>query len=136
MEARRVVIATGAEWRRDGVGRMHGFAVPGFEAANVFTPDDIMAGKAVKGHVIIYDDDHYYMGGVIAEKLRRDGHEVAIVTPADLVSSWTAKTLESSHIQRRLMELGIKLLVKQDVVGFKGEHLDLACVFTGRLSQR
>jgi dimethylamine/trimethylamine dehydrogenase len=136
MGAGRVVLATGAEWRRDGVGRMHGFAVPGFEAANVFTPDDIMAGKTVKGPVIVYDDDHYYMGGVIAEKLRREGHEVAIVTPADLVSSWTQKTLEASHIQRRLLELGIELLVKQDVVGFKGDHVELACVFTGRVTQR
>ena len=136
MGASRVVIATGAEWRRDGVGRMHGFAVPGFAAANLFTPDDILAGKAVKGPVIVYDDDHYYMGGVIAEKLRRDGHEVTIVTPADLVSSWTQKTLEASHIQRRLMELGIDLLVKQDVVGFKGDHVELACVYTGRLSER
>ncbi|QEX17051.1 methylamine [Hypericibacter terrae] len=136
MGASRVVLATGAEWRRDGVGRMHGFAVPGFQGINVFTPDDIMAGKAVQGPVIVYDDDHYYMGGVIAEKLRRQGHDVAIVTPADLVSSWTQKTLESTHIQRRLLELGIELLVKQDVVAFKGDHVDLACVFTGRVTQR
>jgi len=136
MGASRVVIATGAQWRRDGVGRMHGFAVPGFEAANVLTPDDILAGKPVEGPVVIYDDDHYYMGGVLAEKLRRDGHEVAIVTPADLVSSWTQKTLEASHIQRRLMEQGIELLVKQDVAAFKGDHVELACVYTGRRSQR
>jgi dimethylamine/trimethylamine dehydrogenase len=136
MGASRVVLATGAEWRRDGVGRMHGFPVPGFQGINVFTPDDIMAGKAVQGPVVVYDDDHYYMGGVIAEKLRRQGHDVAIVTPADLVSSWTQKTLESTHIQRRLLELGIELLVKQDVVAFKGDHVDLACVFTGRVTQR
>jgi dimethylamine/trimethylamine dehydrogenase len=136
MGASRVVIATGAHWRRDGVGRMHGFAVPGLDAPNVFTPDDIMAGKPVKGPVVIYDDDHYYMGGVIAEKLRRDGHDVAIVTPADLVSGWTVKTLESTQIQRHLLELGIELVVKQDVVRFKGDHVELACVFTGKLSQR
>jgi dimethylamine/trimethylamine dehydrogenase len=136
MGASRVVIDTGAHWRRDGVGRMHGFAVPGLDAPNVFTPDDIMAGKPVKGPVVIYDDDHYYMGGVIAEKLRRDGHDVAIVTPADLVSGWTVKTLESTQIQRHLLELGIELVVKQDVVRFKGDHVELACVFTGKLSQR
>ncbi|HWA43503.1 MAG TPA: FAD-dependent oxidoreductase [Hypericibacter adhaerens] len=136
MGASRVVIATGADWRRDGIGRMHGFAVPGFETANVFTPDDVMAGKTIAGPVIVYDDDHYYMGGVIAEKLRRDGLEVAIVTPADLVSSWTQKTLEASHIQRRLLELGIELVVKQDVTAFKGDHVELACVYTGRRTQR
>ena len=28
----------------------------------VFTPDDMMDGKLPSGHVVIYDDDHYYMG--------------------------------------------------------------------------
>ncbi|MFZ5789231.1 MAG: FAD-dependent oxidoreductase [Pseudomonadota bacterium] len=134
--AAHVVIATGARWRRDGVGRTHGFAIPGFDAVNVFTPDDIIAGRRPTGPVIVYDDDYYYMGGVIAEKLRRDGLDVAIVTPADLVSPWTQKTLEASHIQRRLLELGIELLVKQDVAAFKGDHVELACAYTGRRSQR
>jgi dimethylamine/trimethylamine dehydrogenase len=134
--AAHVVIATGANWRRDGVGRTHGFAIPGFDAANVFTPDDIMADLRPTGPVIVYDDDYYYMGGVIAEKIRRHGLEVAIVTPADLVSPWTQKTLEATHIQRRLLELGIELLVKQDVVAFRGDHVELACVYTGRRSQR
>ena len=32
----------------------------------VFTPDDLMDGASPTGHVVIYDDDHYYMGGVMA----------------------------------------------------------------------
>ena len=45
MGAAHVVVATGAAWRRDGVGRAHSAAVPGFDRAGVYTPDDIMAGR-------------------------------------------------------------------------------------------
>src|SRR6185503_14030488 len=58
--ARHVAIATGSAWRRDGVGRDSGFPVPGFDAANVYTPDDIMTGPDPEGgSVIVWDDDHY-----------------------------------------------------------------------------
>ncbi len=39
----------------------------------VFTPDDIMAGRLPEGEVVLCDDDHYNMGGVIAERLARIG---------------------------------------------------------------
>ena len=64
-----VCLATGSEWRRDGVSRQHVVPMPIREAAKVFTPDDIMSGALPSGHVVIYDDDHYYMGGVLAELL-------------------------------------------------------------------
>ena len=55
----------------DGVGRDSGFAVPGFDGANVYTPDDLMTGRVPNaGPVIVWDDDHYYMGGVLAEQCR------------------------------------------------------------------
>ncbi len=78
--ARHVVIATGAQWRRDGVGRENGSAIEGFDrfGAQVFTPDDLMAGRMPSGPVVIFDDDHYYMGGVLAEKWRL---AVVLVTP-------------------------------------------------------
>src|SRR5262249_12113818 len=66
MGCARVVVATGAHWRRDGVGRIHGRPVPGFDASAVRTPDDIMAGARPAGAVVIFDDDHFYMGGLMA----------------------------------------------------------------------
>jgi len=79
-----VAIATGAKWRKDGVGRSLDDPIPGWEHEHVLTPDDIMAGATPSGGpVIVYDDDHYYMGGVIAEKLRKEGLDVTLVTPAN-----------------------------------------------------
>ena len=130
--AARVIIATGSRWRRDGIGRAHSEAVPGFERPGVYTPDDLMAEAAPEGPVVVFDDDHYYMGGVLAEKLRRDGLEVTLVTPALAASYWTEKTLEIEHIHKRLLELEIAILPNLSVVGFDGQRAELACVFTAR----
>ena len=61
-----------------------------------------MAGKLPKGRVVIYDDDHYYMGGVLAELLAQNDCTVTLVTPAPTISAWTEYTLEQDRIQRLL----------------------------------
>jgi dimethylamine/trimethylamine dehydrogenase len=135
LKAPYVVIATGANWRRDGMGQNHGEPVPGFDHARVFTPEDIMAGAAPEGPAVVFDDDHYYLGGVLAEKLRRDGLAVTLVTPGLAASYWTEKTLEINHIHKRLLEQDIAILANTTLAGFDGEAAELACVFTGRRRQ-
>lgn len=103
-----VIIATGSTWRRDGVGRNISRAVPG--GAKIFTPDDVMAGKLPESKVIIYDDDHYYMGGVLAELLATNGCTVTLVTPAPMISYWTQFTLEQERVIKKLMDLKVNLL--------------------------
>jgi dimethylamine/trimethylamine dehydrogenase len=131
--ASRVVIATGSRWRHDGIGRSNSRPVRGFDAAQrVFTPDELMDGALVSGRVVVFDDDHYYLGAVLAEKLRVDGHDVTLVTPADRVSAWTVNTLEQHAIQKRLLELGIEVLVNRNVVEFDASDILLECTYTGR----
>ena len=98
----------------------------------MLTPDDIMSGAAPEGPVLVYDDDHYYMGGVIAEKLRGDGVVVTLATPDPVVSSWTTLTLEQHRIQARLIELGIGIETNTRLVNVGNGVATLACVFTGR----
>ncbi len=122
-----VIVATGAEWRRDGVGRSLGRPIPGYENQQVFTADDLMAGRLPTGRVLIYDDDHYYMGSVLAERLIRAGCEVSLVTPAPLVAYWSEYTLEQEHVEARLRSMGVKLiprhvLARIDVGGVTLNH--------------
>jgi dimethylamine/trimethylamine dehydrogenase len=110
-----VILATGASWRRDGIGRQHWRAIPGHELPHVVTPDDLMAGHvpaALKpaNRVVLFDDDHYYMGGVLAELLATQGCQVTLVTPEPLVSAWTVYTLEQERIEKRLIKLGVRLI--------------------------
>jgi dimethylamine/trimethylamine dehydrogenase len=131
----RVVLATGSHWRRDGVGRANHHAIRGFDAAHrVFTPEEVMDGARISGPVAVFDDDHYYLGAVLAEKLRSDGHDVALVTPADRVSAWTVNTLEQHAIQKRLLDLGVELYLNRNAVELGDSGLVLECTYTARRS--
>ncbi len=129
-----VIVATGSHWRRDGLGGRLWKQIHGHHHPHVFTPDDIMAGRLPSGEVVIYDDDHYYMGGVLAELLVDAGCAVTLVTPAELVSAWTVHTMEQGKIQRRLMEKGVKLIVQHTLETIAPAEVVLACDVTGQLT--
>ncbi len=131
-ECSLIGVATGARWRDDGVGRAHRVPIPGPAGLPVFTPDDIMAGRLPTGRVVLFDDDHYYMGGVLAELLVGRGCEVVLVTPDSLVSSYTQNTAEQGAIQRRILELCADVQVSTTVSGVEPGAVRLASVFTGR----
>jgi dimethylamine/trimethylamine dehydrogenase len=132
-DADHVVIATGSSWRRDGVARHHTKPIALDAAAGLLTPDDILSGKRPKGRkVTLFDDDHYYMGGVIAELLLREGYSITLVTPSYLVSSFTKASLEQARIQKRLLELGLKIETNTALQSVSHDHVTLACVFTAR----
>ncbi|MDA0231834.1 MAG: FAD-dependent oxidoreductase, partial [Proteobacteria bacterium] len=130
-----VVLATGASWRRDGVSYSNAHAIPGSDGSRVFTPDDIMNGKKVEGPVIVFDDDHYYMGGVIAEKLRAEGHEVTIVTPLMELSRWTEYTLEMEKIQSRILSQGIRMIKDHNIVSIGDNSIEIANVYHGAIRE-
>ena len=133
--ADHVVFATGAMWRKDGFGRQHAFALPGTHLPHVYTPDDIMAGLVLDGSVVIYDDDHYYMGGVIAEAVRSHGADVTLVTPSTDVSSWTHKTLEQEKIQRKLVSLGITIRTGEALKAIGDDCLELQCIYSDEVTE-
>jgi dimethylamine/trimethylamine dehydrogenase len=125
-----VCIATGAQWRADGVARWHVVPMP-VAGLPVFTPDDLMAGRLPSGRVVVFDDDHYYMGGVLAELCAAQGCEVTLVTPAAFVSDWTRNTLEQGAIHRRLVEKGVKIVLNTGVTAVTAEGVETACAYTG-----
>ncbi|MFT5657924.1 MAG: dimethylamine/trimethylamine dehydrogenase [Gammaproteobacteria bacterium] len=131
--ADHVVVATGAKWRRDGYGSYHDVAMnPPPTADTTYTPDDIMAERLPRGRTIVFDDDHFYMGSVIAEKLRLLGNEVVYLSPESLVSSWSANNYEQVRVQRRLIELDIEIILNHGLDAFDGGTATLGCNFTGR----
>ena len=133
-----VAIATGGRWRADGVGRNHHHPLEFLKEGLTLTPDDIMAAdglerlNGVHGPVVIFDDDQYYMGSVIAERLVAEDLEVVLVTPAGEVAPWSEHTLEQVRIQRRLLEADVEIHPHRLLAGRRADSLDIACAFTGR----
>ncbi len=131
-----VAIATGSTWRRDGVARFQTQAFAIDPAMPLFTPDDLMAGKMPSGgRVVLYDDDHYYMGGVLAELLVKQGCAVTLVTPSIRVSDWSYNTLEQGFIQKRLIDLGVEIQVTRGLTRIGRDHVETACVYSDRRAE-
>src|SRR3546814_11045826 len=72
-----VALATGAAWRRDGIGltRQRPLETAG---ASVFTPDDFLGDRRglddlPSGPIVVYADEGYVMGGALAGVLARRG---------------------------------------------------------------
>jgi dimethylamine/trimethylamine dehydrogenase len=132
---KHVVVATGAEWRRDGTARFHHAPIPIAGGAELLTPDDLMGGKPpTGGQVLLYDDDHYYMGSVLAELLVQEGRRVTFVTPAGEVANWARNTLEQEKIQTRLLQLGVDIRSHRALTSVSRGGAEIACVFTGKRS--
>ena len=129
-EADTIVLATGASWRRDGVGstRFDPMFTPD---KAVFTPDDIMNGPLdvpPGSTFLVYDDDNFYMASVLAEDLCKRGHPVIYATPEPTVAAWTDLTLDQSRITERLQDLNVELLVNTTMTS----RDQLTCTLSGR----
>jgi dimethylamine/trimethylamine dehydrogenase len=133
MGAEHVAIATGATWRRDAVARLHLHPIPTDPAMPIYTPDDLMAGRCPAGQTVaVYDDDHFYMGSVLAELLIAKGNRVHLITPAVKVAEWTDNTLEQGTIMRRLLKIGVEVHLSKAPECIGQAELTLGCTWTGQ----
>ncbi len=125
-----VCVATGSTWRKDGVSRQHVVPMRIDPAMPVYTPDDLMAGRLPTGHVTLYDDDHYYMGGVLAELLVQAGCAVRMVVPSAFVSEWSLNTLEQAEIHKRLAGMGVDIQLNRGVEAIGARSVTTKCIYT------
>ena len=130
-----VVIAAGSRWRRDALGATRRYPIEIAPEARLLTADDVFAGAELAEQLVIYDDEHYVMAGALAEQLLLAGHGVTYVTPATMVSSWTAMTDEQAFIQQRLLSLGLTTVFAHQVEKIESHSLVTACIYSQQLLQ-
>jgi dimethylamine/trimethylamine dehydrogenase len=134
-EADHIVVATGAMWRADGFGRTNIIANTELNApGQIFTPDDIMAGRLPEGNVVVFDDDYYYMGPVLAEMLQEAGCQVSFVCTDDKACSFGEYTAEQFSVQRSLLKAGVELIFSKNLDSYDGREVELSCMYTERES--
>jgi dimethylamine/trimethylamine dehydrogenase len=127
----RVVIATGARWIRMLYSAME-IPVGQLEHPQVFTPDDVAAGRLPQGPTLVFDFDNYYMGGVLSEHLADLGIPVCYATPAGHASAWTIMTNELPLVHRALARRRVPVTTLHLLSAFDGETATLKHVFTGQ----
>jgi dimethylamine/trimethylamine dehydrogenase len=126
----RVVVATGARWTRMLYSSME---IPSgqLDHPQVFTPDDIAAGRLPEGPTLIFDFDNYYMGGVLTEHLAAKSLQVSYATPAGQASAWTIMTNELPLVHRALARRRVRVVTLHLLSAFDGETATLKHLFTG-----
>jgi dimethylamine/trimethylamine dehydrogenase len=135
LEHDHVVLATGSAWRKDGVGFTHRLPIELHPAMPIFTPDDFMEGRLPEhGPVVVFDDDQFYMGGVLAELLRRRDLEVLLITPGSIISKYTEAAFDAANILARMRELGVQMRVHTDIVSVAQQQVTLRCLLSGQAS--
>jgi dimethylamine/trimethylamine dehydrogenase len=71
----------------------------------------MVEGKQPPGErVIIVDNDGYFMGVSLAEKLATEGKKVTIMTPMGHIAPYMHFTLEAPNMHRKLHKLGVEIV--------------------------
>jgi dimethylamine/trimethylamine dehydrogenase len=128
--AQHVVVATGARWLNRLCGANELPSAP-IEAPRICTPDDLMRGLVPEGPVAVFDFDNYYLGTAVAEGLASKGCEVTYITTAGTAAAWSFLTNEQALIHQALAKRGIAYRTLEIVMGFDGDTLHLAQIFSG-----
>ena len=131
-----VCVATGSHWRRDGVGRSSFHPFLGWDDRSVRSPEELAADDTLTGPCLVYDDDHYYLASVVAEKLILGGRQVVLATTADKIAAEGVGSLEQFPTQQRMLELGVELVLAHKLTSYDGTKAELACRYSGRIISR
>jgi dimethylamine/trimethylamine dehydrogenase len=132
-----VIVATGSGWTADGMNGVAHETIPGADGSlpHVLTPEQVMVeGKQPAGdRVLVYDTDGYYMGVSLAEKFRREGRDVTLVTPHSQIAPYMFFTLEGWQMNRLLHKLGVRLISEHMITKIEAGRASGCHIFaTGR----
>jgi 2,4-dienoyl-CoA reductase-like NADH-dependent reductase (Old Yellow Enzyme family) len=106
-----VIVATGAEWMRNGFTGMSCMEVPGWQQDNVFTAGDVVSGKARIGRkALVWDGRTDIVACGVAEILADKGCDVEFVTPVPSVGAmWLLLDMTYMHVMPRLLKKGVRI---------------------------
>jgi dimethylamine/trimethylamine dehydrogenase len=109
-----VVVATGCHFATDGLNAATHAPIEGADASLDWqmTPDEVALGnKQVGRRVLVLENEGYFMGASIAQKLAGEGHDVTLVTQAGEIAGYMEYTLEAPMLHRDLHRLGVDMHV-------------------------
>lgn len=105
-----VIIATGCHYATDGLNAATHEPIEGADASLDWqlTPDQVVSGaKEIGKRVLVLENEAYFMGASVAQKLAGEGHEVQLVTQAGDIANYMEYTLEAPMLHRDLHRLNV-----------------------------
>jgi dimethylamine/trimethylamine dehydrogenase len=107
-----VIVATGCHFATDGLNAATHEPIEGADTSLDWqlTPDEVVGEtKRVGNRVVILENEAYFMGVSVAQKLAGEGHEVTFVTQAAEIANYMDYTLEAPMLHRDLDRLGVDI---------------------------
>ncbi|MBT6351037.1 MAG: FAD-dependent oxidoreductase [Halieaceae bacterium] len=126
--ADHIALATGAQWTTRLYSPLEIPAAP-LEGPQVFTPEDVYAGRVTGDRLLVFDFDNYYLGGVIAEHLAEQDRYVTYATPAGHASAWTFMTNELPYVYQALENARVNIHTTANLMSFDGRVATLKNLF-------
>lgn len=87
---------------------------------------------APEGHIVLFDDDHHYLGPVLAIELVRRGHLVIQETRRARACAFGGYVQEKAGTIKQLMEAGVAIVPNRSLETAAASEVRLGCVFAGR----
>ncbi len=126
-----VLLATGADWTTDGIGRSLQEPFAGHDNKNVISADALLQDThKIAGRYLIFDDDHYYLGPLLAKKLQAAGATVTIVCPEGRICSWGERTNEQYANNVELYNSGATILTNHTLHSCDSNSATVTCVYS------
>jgi 2,4-dienoyl-CoA reductase-like NADH-dependent reductase (Old Yellow Enzyme family)/thioredoxin reductase len=123
-----VVLATGSLPAATGFQRAlpHVERLPGVDAANVWSVEDVLARRARPGkRVVVLDDIGHWHGAGTAWQLAEQGHAVTVVTRFPMVAFELIRTATDWPLRRKLKTLGVETIHDAAVTAWNGEGAEV-----------
>jgi dimethylamine/trimethylamine dehydrogenase len=105
-----VIVATGCHFATDGLNPATHAPIEGADASLDWqlTPDQVAKGsKQIGQRVLVLENEGYYMGASVAQKLAGEGKDVQLLTQVGDIAGYMEYTLEAPMLHRDLHRLGV-----------------------------
>ena len=134
LEVDGILVATGAKWAEDALGRHSDIGFEKTDDSMIFGAEKILSGEEIHGsRIVIYDDDHYYMGSVIALHLSKRGYQVVLVTPAGRACSWGEYTDEQVSSNLALYNAGVEVITNKTIINVQNGSVQARCIYSSKI---
>lgn len=110
--------------------------MPGVQAANVWSAEEVMGRAARPGHrVIVLDEGGHWRGIGTAWHLAEAGHAVTIITPDAMVGRELVRSATDVPARQTLARLGVRFVTETAVTGWDEAGAEVTSLLTGAVER-
>lgn len=106
--------------------------LPGIEAGNVWSTEDVMGRAARLGdHVLLLDEGGHWKGIGTAWHLAEQGHQVTILTPDAMIARDLSRSATDFNARQTLARLGVRFITETAITQWSAQGARVVSLLTG-----